>query len=215
MEWLCALDAATGQPIVAFGEGGKVSLKAGLGAEAQGKWVTSTTPGTLYGDLLIMPLRVAEDANGAPGFLQAFDVRSGKLAWVFRTLPGPGEFGGDTWPAPGGAPMAAGGANCWAGMALDQARGILFVPTGSASPDFWGGWRQGKNLFANCLLALEASTGRRLWHYQFVHHDLWDRDLPAPPTLVTVKCDGREIDAVAQVTKHGYVFVFDRVSGER
>jgi quinoprotein glucose dehydrogenase len=211
--WLCALDATTGRRVTAFGDGGKTSLKQSLGESAAEKYVISTTPGALWGDLLIMPLRVSEVADAAPGYVQAFNVRTGALAWTFRTIPQPGEFGYETWPKEAWRNVDVGGANSWPGMAVDRVRGIVFVPTGSASPDFWGGSRVGANLFANCLLALDAKTGKRLWHFQFVHHDLWDRDLPSPPNLVTIMRDGRKVDAVAQVTKSGYVFVFDRMTG--
>lgn len=212
-EWLYAVDARTGRKIAAFGTDGRVSLKLGLGARAQDKWVTCSSPGTVFDDLIIMPTRVGELGDSAPGHVQAFDVRTGRLAWIFRTIPAPGEFGHETWPPDAHRNIDTGGANCWAGMAIDRARGIVFVPTGSAAPDFWGGARRGDNLFANCLLALDARTGRRLWHFQFVHHDIWDRDLPAPPTLLTVTHAGKKIDAVAQVTKTGHVFLFDRVTG--
>jgi quinoprotein glucose dehydrogenase len=212
-EWLYAVDARTGQKIPGFGEGGRVSLRAGLGERARDKWVTSSSPGTIFENLIIMPSRVGELGDSAPGHVQAFDVRTGKLAWVFRTIPEPGEFGYETWPPDAHRNIDIGGANCWAGMAIDRARGIVFVPTGSAAPDFWGGARRGDNLFANCLLALDARTGRRRWHFQFVHHDIWDRDLPTPPTLLTVTHEGRRIDAVAQVTKSGHVFLFDRETG--
>ncbi len=212
-EWLYAVDARTGKKIATFGDGGRVSLKLGLGERARDKWVTCSSPGTVFENLIIMPTRVGELGDSAPGHVQAFDVRTGKLAWTFRTIPGPGEFGYETWPPDAHRNIDTGGANCWAGMAIDRARGIVFVPTGSAAPDFWGGARRGDNLFANCLLALDARTGRRLWHFQFVHHDIWDRDLPAPPTLLTVTHGGKKIDAVAQVTKSGHVFLFDRVTG--
>jgi quinoprotein glucose dehydrogenase len=212
--WLYALDAQTGRPIESFGENGKVSLKSGLGKTAQNKWVVSTTPGALFGNLLIMPIRVSEGGDAAPGFLQAFDVRTGSVAWVFRTIPAPEEPAHATWSSDSVVSPLVGGANCWAGVAVDQTRGIIYVPTGSASPDFWGGDRKGDNLYANCLLALEAKTGRLLWYQQTVHHDLWDRDLPAPPNLVTLTRDGRRVDAVVQVTKTGFVFAFDRVTGE-
>ncbi|WP_128546901.1 outer membrane protein assembly factor BamB family protein [Larkinella soli] len=211
---LCAVDARTGQLIAGFGTNGKVSLKAGLGPTAQDKFVISNTPGTIYNDLIIMPLRLSEGADAAPGYIQAFNVRTGKLAWVFRTIPLPGEYGYETWPKDTYKNTDVGGANCWSGMSVDRQRGILFVPTGSAAFDFFGGNRKGQNLFANCLLALDARTGKRLWHFQFVHHDVWDRDLPAPPNLVTVRRDGKNVDAVAQVTKSGHVFVFDRVTGK-
>jgi len=212
--FLYAIDARNGRPIASFGENGRTSLKVSLGARAQNQWVVSTTPGTLYGDILIMPTRVRDGSDAAPGFIQAFDVRTGRLAWVFHSIPRPGEPGFETWPKDAHLNPNVGGANSWAGMAVDRERGILYVPTGSSSPDFWGGHRLGNNLYANCLLALEARTGKLLWHYQFVHHDLWDRDLPAPPNLVTVMHNGRKVDAVAQVTKSGLIFVFDRTTGE-
>lgn len=211
--WLYALDARTGKPIESFGEGGRVSLKTGLGAVAHDRFVVSNTPGTVYGDLIIMPLRVSDGTDPAPGHIQAFNVRTGRLVWVFRTIPLPGEPGYETWPKDAYRNPDVGGANNWAGMALDRHRGIVYVPTGSAAADYYGGNRLGKNLFANCLLALDAKTGQRRWHYQFVHHDILDRDAPAPPNLVTVRHGGKRVDAVAQVTKHGYVFLFDRVTG--
>jgi quinoprotein glucose dehydrogenase len=211
--WLCALDATNGQRITTFGEGGRTSLKQGLGDTAANKYVIATTPGTVFGDLLIVPSRVSEAADAALGHVRAFNIRTGALEWTFRTIPQPGEFGYETWPKETWRNTEVGGANSWAGMSIDRARGIVFVPTGSAAPDFWGGARTGANLFANCLLALDAKTGKRLWHYQFVHHDIWDRDLPAPPNLITTVRDGRRIDAVAQITKSGHVFVFDRATG--
>lgn len=210
---LYAVDASNGQLITHFGEGGRVPITTGLGPLTKGKFVGSTSPGTVFENLIVIPTRVGEGENAAPGHIQAFDVRSGKLAWVFHTLPQEGQFGRDTWPADAFSHEQIGGANSWAGMAIDRERGILFVPTGSAAPDFWGGHRHGSNLFANCLLALDARTGKRLWHFQFVHHDIWDRDLPAPPNLVTVRREGKEIPAVVQVTKSGHVFVFDRLTG--
>jgi quinoprotein glucose dehydrogenase len=167
----------------------------------------------LLGNLLVMPLRASEGPDAAAGPVQAFNVRTGKLAWVFHTIPRPGEFGYGTWNSDAYNNTTVGAANCWAGMAVDRARGIVYVPTGSAAPDFWGADRQGQNLFANCLLALDGPTGKLLWHFQFVHHDLWDWDLPAPPNLVTVMNEGRKVDAVAQVTKFGYIYLFDRVTG--
>jgi quinoprotein glucose dehydrogenase len=213
-EWLYALDARTGERIASFGVDGRASLKAGLGAQAQEKWVVSTTPGTLYRDLLVMPTRVGEDQDAAPGYVQAFNVRSGTLAWTFITMPYPGQPGYETWSKDAYKNIDVGSANCWAGMAVDTTRGILYVPTGSAAPDFWGGHRLGKDVFANCLVALDAATGRVLWYRQTVHHDIWDRDLPSPPVLVTLNRGGRRVDAVAQTSKTGFVFVFDRVSGE-
>jgi quinoprotein glucose dehydrogenase len=209
---LYALDAATGKPIPDFGNQGTVSLKEGLGPDAEDKYVVATTPGVIFRDLIIMGSRVSENADAAPGYIRAFNVKSGKLEWVFHTIPQPGEFGYDTWPEE--AWEYAGGANCWAGMSLDEERGIVYIPTGSASFDFWGGNRKGQNLFANCVLALNAATGERIWHFQTVYHDVWDRDLPAPPNLVTVLHNGNETDAVAQITKAGFVFLLDRETGE-
>ncbi|GAB3710650.1 hypothetical protein GCM10027592_47530 [Spirosoma flavus] len=211
---LYALDAKTGKSIPSFGENGHTDLHQGLGESAKDKFVISNTPGALFEDLIIMPSRVSEDVGGAPGYIRAFNVRTGKLAWVFRTIPYPGEAGYDTWPKNAYKNPDIGAANNWAGMAVDRKRGILYVPTGSASYDFYGGNRTGQNLFANCLLALDARTGKRLWHFQAVHHDIWDRDFPAPPNLVTVTQNGKKIDAVAQVSKMGLVFVFDRVTGK-
>jgi quinoprotein glucose dehydrogenase len=211
---LLALDALTGEPILSFGDSGKVSLRSGLGESAKEKFVISTTPGTIFEDLIIMPLRISEGSDAAPGYIQAFNTRSGKLEWVFKTIPHPGEEGYETWPEQAYKNRDVGGANNWAGMAVDRDRGILFVPTGSAAFDFYGGNRKGNNLFANTLLALNARTGKKIWHYQFVQHDILDRDLPAPPNLVTVTHEGQKIDAVAQVTKHGFVFLFNRETGE-
>lgn len=212
--WLYALDARTGEAITSFGDNGRVSLKAGLGETAKDKMVISNTPGTVYKDLIVMPLRLSEGRDAALGHIQAFNIRTGELAWVFHTIPHPGEYGYDTWPPDAYTNTAqVGAANNWAGMAVDVARGIIFVPTGSAAHDFYGGARLGANLFANTLLALDANTGERIWHFQMVHHDILDRDPPAPPNLVTVKRDGKSVDAVAQVTKQGYVFLFNRETG--
>lgn len=210
---LYALDASDGTPIEEFGEKGKVSLKQGFGERAENLYVVATSPGIIYNNLIIIGSRVSEGADAAPGDIRAFDVRTGKLKWTFHTIPRPGEFGNDTWKDPE-AWKRIGGANSWAGMALDEERGIVYVPTGSASPDFYGGNRKGSNLFANSLLALDAANGKRIWHFQTVHHDLWDRDLPSPPSLVTVTHDGKQIDAVAQTTKTGVVFLFDRETGK-
>ncbi len=209
--WLYALDARTGRPIASFGDSGRVDLRQGLGRDPQSLSITATSPGVVYRDLLILGSTVGEDLPAAPGDIRAFDVRTGTLRWSFHTIPHPGEFGYETWPSD--AWTYVGGANAWSGLSLDTARGIVFAPTGSAAYDFYGGNRLGDNLFANTLLALDAATGRRLWHYQIVRHDVWDRDLPAPPTLVTLRRGRRLIDAVAQITKHGYVFIFERETG--
>ena len=207
-----ALNASTGYPVQTFGKFGKASLKSTLGEWAQELYVVSTTPGILYGDLLIIGTRVSEGAQAAPGYIRAYDVKTGQVAWTFHTIPRPGEYGYETWPED--AYKRIGGVNSWSGMALDENRGIVFVPTGSASYDFYGGNRKGANLFANCLLALDATTGKRIWHFQTVHHDIWDRDLPSPPNLLTVTHNGIKVDAVAQITKSGLVFLFDRQTGK-
>lgn len=211
-ENLFALNAKNGRPVETFGNKGKVSLKEGLGERAKDLMVLSNTPGVVYKDLIVMGSRVHEGPVAAPGYIRAFNVKTGKLVWVFNTIPKPGEAGYETWPPD--AWERIGGANSWSGMSVDHQRGIVFASTGSASFDFYGGNRKGQNLFANCVLALDASTGSRKWHYQIIHHDLWDRDLPASPVLVTLNHDGKQIDAVAQVTKTGYVYVFDRDTGD-
>jgi quinoprotein glucose dehydrogenase len=211
--FLLCLDAQTGQPITSFGDGGKTDLRQGLGRDPYTIFLTANTPGVIYRDLIIMGMRLSENAGAAPGHIRAYDVRTGKQAWIFHTIPQPGEFGHDTW-LDTAAYRTAGGANCWAGMSLDAKRGMVFASTGSATADFYGGFRKGDNLFANCILALDAATGKRKWHYQTVHHDIWDRDLPANPNLVTVKKDGKMIEAVAQITKTGFVFVLDRDTGQ-
>jgi quinoprotein glucose dehydrogenase len=207
-----ALNPETGRPIESFGTNGRIDLREGLGRDPATQGVRLTSPGVIYRDLMIVGGRVGEGLPTSPGYVRAYDVRTGGLRWTFHTIPHPGEAGYETWPEQ--AWQYSGGANSWPGMALDESRGIVFVPTGSAASDFYGADRLGDNLYANSLLALDANTGERMWHFQFVKHDIWDRDLPAPPNLVTVRRNGRVIDAVAQSTKHGMVFLFDRVSGE-
>jgi len=209
---LFALNAETGKLIESFGSSGRVSLKEGLGEKAKDLYVVATSPGIVYHDLLIIGSRVSENAGAAPGFIRAFNIRTGKLEWVFHTIPQPGEFGYDTWQKE--AYQSTGAVNSWAGMSLDQERGIVYIPTGSAAFDFWGGNRKGSNLFANCILALDAQTGKRIWHFQAMHHDLWDRDLPAPSNLLAVTHNGKKIDAVAQITKSGLVYLLDRETGK-
>ena len=206
---LYALDAATGQPVRGFGENGSIALGTGLRGGDGPAVAGLNTPGVLWRDFLILGANVAENV---PGAVRAFDVRTGALRWVFHTIPRPGEPGAETWPVDGW--RATGGAAPWSGLTLDEARGIVYAATETAGPDFWGGRRFGENLYANSLIALDAATGRRLWHHQLVHHDLWDLDLPAPPTLLTVRHGGRRIDAVAQGTKMGRLFVFNRETGE-
>jgi quinoprotein glucose dehydrogenase len=213
-EWLYAIDARTGKPISKFGDGGKTSLKLGLGPTAAAKMVISNTPGTVFKDLIIMPLRVSEGVDASLGHIQAFNIKTGELAWVFKTIPESGEEGYETWPEDAYTNKEIGAANNWAGMAVDRKREIVYVPTGSAAYDFYGGNRIGSNLFANTLLALDANTGKRIWHFQLVHHDILDRDPPAPPNLMTLTINGKKRDAVAQVTKQGLIFIFDRETGE-
>ncbi len=212
---LFALNALTGEPIQSFGNNGKIDLRSGMPESAKDKFVISNTPGTIFKDLIVMPLRISEGTDAAPGDVMAFNVVTGALAWVFHTIPHLGEPGHETWENPNAykSPMV-GAANNWAGMALDEAAEIIYVPTGSAAPDFYGGDRLGSNLYANSLVALNANTGERIWHFQFTHHDIWDRDPPAPPNLLTVEHDGKKIKAVAQVTKQGYVYLFNRLTGE-
>ena len=211
-QYLYALDARTGQPIPAFAENGRIDLRAGLGRDPQTQSIRLTSPGVIFKDTVIIGGRVSEDLPASPGDIRAYDVRTGKLKWAFHTIPHPGETGYETWSKDSWT--INGGANSWPGMALDERRGIVYVPTGSAAADFYGANRAGDNLYANCLLALNAETGERIWSFQFVRHDIWDRDAPAPPGLVTLRRDGRTVDAVVQTTKHGYVFVFDRANGK-
>ena len=210
--YLYALDATTGKPIPEFGNAGRIDLRQGLGRTTDGVSIVLTTPGVIYKDLLILGGRMPEALPSAPGDVRAFDVRTGKMRWQFHTIPHPGELGFDTWPKEGWT--YAGSANNWAGMAVDAKRGIVFVPTGSSASDFYGADRLGDNLFANSLVALKAETGERIWHFQAVKHDIWDRDFPSPPTLVTVQRDGRKIDAVAQTSKQGWLYLFDRATGK-
>jgi quinoprotein glucose dehydrogenase len=212
MNFVYALDSASGQPIPTFGNQGRIDLRENLGREpAAAQSVVLTSPGIVYKNLLILGGRNPETLPAPPGDIRAYDVRTGALRWSFHTIPHPGEFGYDTWPK--GAWKTSGAANNWTGMALDPQRGIVYVPTGSAAFDFYGADRIGDDLFANCLLALNAETGERIWHFQGVHHDLWDRDFPSPPTLLTVKRGGNVIDAIAQTTKQGFVYLFDRANG--
>jgi quinoprotein glucose dehydrogenase len=209
---LYALDRATGVPIQSFGTDGIVDLREGLGRPVEGLSVSASTPGVVFENLLIMGSSVPESLPSAPGDIRAFDIYTGELKWSFHTIPHPGEFGYDTWPED--AWKVVGGANAWSGITLDTNNGIAFASTGSASFDFYGANREGDNLFANTILALDARTGERIWHFQGLRHDLWDRDFPSPPALVTVQRDGKAVDAIAQVTKTGHVFVLERLTGE-
>ncbi|MBI3665758.1 MAG: PQQ-binding-like beta-propeller repeat protein [Acidobacteria bacterium] len=210
--YLYALEAQTGKAVSSFGDSGSVDLRQGLGRPPQDIFITASSPGVVYKDLLILGSLVSETLPSAPGYIRAYDVRTGKLRWTFHTIPHPGEFGYETWPKD--AWKYSGGANSWAGMSVDQERGLVFASTGSAAFDFYGANRHGDNLFANSVIALKAETGERVWHFQAVRHDVWDRDFPAPPSLVTVKRNGHLVDAVVQITKSGHVFVFERESGK-
>jgi glucose dehydrogenase len=213
MNYLYALDPDTGTPLTSFGDGGKIDLRKDLGAGDYTKnFAVLTTPGTVYKDMIIVGFRAPETQPAPHGDIRAYDVHTGELRWTFHTIPYPGEVGYETWPKD--AWKITGAANNWTGMVVDEKRGIIFVPTGSAVTDFYGADRVGDDLFANTLLALDANTGKRIWHFQDVHHDMWDRDFPSPPALVTVKRDGRMVEAVAQTTKHGFVFLFERATGK-
>jgi quinoprotein glucose dehydrogenase len=208
---LWALDKRTGQPIQSFANQGQLDLREGFDRPVDRVSISASTPPVVFEDLLILPSSVPETLPGTPGHIRAFDVNTGKPRWTFHTIPQPREFGYDTWPAD--AHTIAGGANAWSGLTVDPALGLVFAATGSASFDFYGVNRHGDNLFADCVLALDARTGKRVWHFQAIRHDVWDWDFPAPPTLVTVTRNGRRVEAVAQITKTGWVFVFDRRTG--
>ncbi|RPD41171.1 PQQ-binding-like beta-propeller repeat protein [Chitinophaga barathri] len=209
---LYAIDAISGKPALSFADSGRLDLHNDLGDGSKDLYVITTSPGIIYKDQLIIGSRVSEGSDAAPGHIRSYDVHSGKLRWIFHTIPQPGEHGYDVWDNPD-AYKHLGGANAWSGFSLDEDKGILFAPVGSVSFDFYGGMRKGANLFGNSLLALDANTGKRIWHFQSVHHDVWDRDLPAPPVLVTVNHEGKKKEAVAQVTKTGFVFLLDRTTG--
>ncbi len=211
---LYAIDAMTGKPIKTFGGEGRVDFHLGLEdsrPNAQDLSITSTSPGVIFKDILVIGSTVSEYGDALPGDIRGFSVRTGELKWIFHTIPRPGELGYDTWPK--NAYRKIGGANCWAGMVLDESRGIVYLGTGSPAVDFYGGDREGANLFANCILALDAITGDYQWHFQTIHHDLWDLDITCPPNLVTVRHQGKMVDAVVQTTKDGLIYVLDRDTG--
>ena len=209
---LFALDAHTGKPIDSFGDKGKVDLNVGVRDDPKSISVTLTTPGIIFQDLIIVGSRLPDLYGSPPGYVRAYNCKTGELAWTFHTIPLPGEPGYETWPKE--AYKTIGGANNWAGMSVDTKRGLVFMALGSPSYDFYGADRAGQNLYGNSVLALEANTGKYVWHFQVVHHDMWDYDLPSPPTLATINQNGEDIDVVVQLTKHGFVFVFNRETGE-
>jgi len=211
MNFLYALDPATGKPIASFGEDGRIDLRKQLRGDYREQSIALTSPGVVYKNLIIVGGRNPETHPSPPGDIRAFDVRTGALRWSFHTIPHPGEFGYDTWPK--NAWLKSGAANNWAGMSIDEKRGVVYAPTGSAVSDFYGADRVGDDLFADSLLALDAETGKRIWHFQGVHHDIWDRDFPSRPALLTVTHDGKRIDAIAQTSKQGYLYLFDRTNG--
>jgi quinoprotein glucose dehydrogenase len=210
-QFLRSLDAVTGEPVASFGVNGRVDLREGLDRDPAKISVQSGTPGRVFENLIILGSATNQEYDSAPGDIRAYDVRSGKLVWTFHTVPRPGEFGEDTWPKD--AWKTVGGANAWAELSVDEARGIVYVPTGSPKYNFYGGNRKGANLFGDCLLALDARTGKRIWHFQMVHHDIWDYDNAAGPKLLTVDHQGTRVDIVAVAGKTGFLYVFDRVTG--
>jgi glucose dehydrogenase len=210
--FLTAIDARTGQTINSFGDNGRTDLRTGLDRDP-GRALQTSNPGRIFENLIITPLPAGNASyDSTPADIHAYDVVTGKLVWTFHVVPRPGEFGYETWPPD--AWKTAGGVHNWNEMTLDEKRGIAYLSLGTARYDFYGGNRKGNNLFGNSLLALDARTGKRLWHFQLVHHDLWDYDLPVAPKLLTVKHNGKNVDVVAQATKFGFLFVFDRVTGE-
>lgn len=210
---LQAIDALTGKSIMTFGKTGFVDMREGLDrVPSTIRRMQSMMPGIVFEDLIIMGSSPGEGYFSAPGHIRAYNVVTGKLVWTFHTIPHPGEFGYDTWPKD--AYKYVGGTNVWSEISIDAQRGIAYLPIGSPTYDFYGADRLGSNLFGNCLVAVNARTGKRIWHFQTVHHDLWDYDLASAPQLITVNRNGKKMDAVAVATKHGFMFVFDRVTGK-
>jgi quinoprotein glucose dehydrogenase len=208
-----AIDARTGELIRTFGQDGTVDLKADLNRDPSTiVQIQSATPGQIFGDLIILGSSTGEEYGSPPGDIRAYNVRTGKMAWIFHTIPYPGEFGYDTWPKD--AWKTGGGANCWGEMSLDEQRGIVYIPTGAPVYDFYAVDRQGNNLFADSLLALDAKTGKLIWYFQLVHHDLWDYDATTAPQLLTIRHDGRDVPIVAQASKQGFLYVFNRETGK-
>ena len=211
---LICLDSATGKPVAGFGDNGIVDLSQGFAWEVNKKHITNTSPPVVYKNLVILSNSVDDRViykHDPPGDVRAYDTRTGKRVWIFHTVPQKNETGSGTWK--NNSASYTGHANAWAPITLDEQRGLVYLPLGTPSNDFYGGQRQGRNLFAESLVCLDAATGKRKWHFQTVHHGLWDYDLPAPPNLVTLTVAGRKIEAAVQVTKMGYIFVFDRITG--
>jgi len=210
---LQAIDARTGELIPSFGQDGSVDLMAGLGRDPKSiSQIQSATPGQVFGDLIILGSATGEEYGSPPGDIRAFDVRTGRMVWIFHTVPHPGELGYDTWPKD--AWQYSGGTNCWGEMSLDEKLGIVYIPTGAPTYDFYGADRTGNNLFADSLLALDARTGKLIWYYQLVHHDLWDYDATAAPQLLAVRHNGEDVPIVAQATKQGFLYAFNRLTGK-
>jgi len=213
--YLWSIDAHTGLADLAFGEQGRIDLTLGLGREVDRKAYTQISASLVVGDIVVVGSSISDIPDykeAPPGHVRGFDVRSGERVWIFNTIPQAGEFGNDTWEE--GAWKYTGNTNVWTLMSADEELGYVYLPIGTPTNDWYGGHRKGDNLFAESLVAIEAATGKRVWHFQFVHHGVWDYDLPAAPNLIDITVDGRQIKAVAQITKQGFVFVFDRVTGE-
>jgi len=212
---LYCINGSTGKPVSSFGKDGRISLHDNLemNRDISNLRVTSTSAGMIYKDLIIMGSSLSEEEEAAPGHIRAYNVYTGEMKWMFRTIPAPGEKGYETWEDPE-AYKYVGSANAWGGFSLDEKRGILYASTGTANADYYGGKRKGDNLFGNSILALNAETGKYIWHFQAIHHDLWDWDFPTAPTLLTVKKDGRSIDALVQTSKQGFIYLLDRVTGK-
>lgn len=213
--YLLSIDPATGRPDPEFGRGGRVDLKRGLGRTIDPSLYAVSSPPIVVGDVVIVGSAMTEGTDfqeAPPGHVRGFNVRTGEMQWIFHTIPQPGEFGADTWPED--AWEFTGGANVWTMMSADEDLGLVYLPVGTSVPDYYGGHRVGDNLFSNSLVALNAETGERVWHYQMVHHSIWDYDPPAAPNLIDIVVDDRKIKAVAQITKQGFTFVFDRITGE-
>jgi quinoprotein glucose dehydrogenase len=212
---LYCVNSATGKPLNTFGKDGRISLydNLELNRDISNLRVTSTSAGIIYKNLIIMGSSLSEEEEAAPGHIRAYDIHTGEMKWLFRTIPGPGETGFDSWEDPE-AYKYVGSANAWGGFSLDEKRGIVYMATGTSNPDFYGGKRKGDNLFSNSILALDAATGKYVWHFQAVHHDLWDWDFPSAPSLVTIKKDGKKIDALVQTSKQGFIYLLDRDTGK-